>query len=59
MLQILLLHVSIPIVYTCTFLQVDEWYDWYELSNGVQGKIKRKIYIATDEPSVIKEARYK
>ena len=38
-------------------LQVDEWYGSYELMHKEEEVvIKRRVYIATDEPKVLKEA---
>ena len=43
---------------TSFIAQVNDWYDWYELAHGnQQNTSKRSIFIATDEPSVIVEAK--
>ena len=38
------------------FLQVNEWYEWYEMEHNDK-EVKRRVFIATDEPSVLKEAK--
>ncbi len=40
------------------FLKVDEWYDKYQMNNGLQRhELQRRIFIATDEPSIISDAK--
>ena len=40
--------------------QVSDWYDLYELAHGGrETSSKRSVFIATDEPSVIKDAKIK
>lgn len=36
-------------------MQVNEWYEWYEMEH-VGEVVKRRVFIATDEPSVLDEA---
>lgn len=41
------------------FVQVEDWYQWYELTHPSELPIKRRIYLATDEPKVLKDAKEK
>ncbi len=36
-------------------MQVNEWYKWYEMEH-IGKEVERRVFIATDEPSVLKEA---
>lgn len=44
--------------YLCFFpIKVEEWYDRYQLTHNLPGSSHRRIYIATDEPKVIADAK--
>ncbi len=36
------------------YTQVNEWYEWYEIEHSDK-EVKRRVFIATDEPKVLKE----
>jgi hypothetical protein len=46
-------------LYVVCNCQVDDWYEWYELTHPSELPIQRRIYLATDEPKVLKNAREK
>ena len=36
---------------------VIRWYDIYDMKHMGEKKVKRRVYIATDDPSVIQQAK--
>ncbi len=50
---------GVCLMYLYIVCQVDDWYEWYELTHPSEMPIQRRIYLATDEPNVLKNVKEK